>query len=197
MEIVLDGESLTTADVLTAARDRARVDLAPEGMERVRRCRAFLDTQIEAGTLMYGVNTGIGELVDVVLKPDQIRDFQRYLVNSHAAGYGDPLPEAEPQEVDSAPESKGTAQEPPAAGEYTLKQALRSSVFWLLALAFFFFFGMAHSTVTVHTVPAHTDAGIPETRAAFSFGLLTLVSVIGRLSSPGFRRRSVPGRCAR
>jgi len=94
---------------------------------------------------------------------------------------GDPLPEAKPGESDSPPGSKGTAQEPPASGEYTLKQALKSSVFWVLALAFFFF-GIAHSTVTVHTVPALTDAGIPETTAAFSFGLLTLVSVIGRLS---------------
>ena len=93
MEIVLDGEHLTTADVLIAARDRAHVILLPEGLERVHRCRAFLERQIESGTLMYGVNTGIGELVDVILRPDQIRDFQRYLVYSHAAGYGDPLPE--------------------------------------------------------------------------------------------------------
>ena len=41
---------------------------------------------------------------------------------------------------------------------------------------------LAHSTVTVHTVPALTDAGIPVQKAAFSIGLLTLVSIIGRLS---------------
>jgi len=35
--------------------------------------------------------------------------------------------------------------------DYTLKEALRSSPFWMLALSFFFF-GVAHSTVTVHTV---------------------------------------------
>ncbi len=93
---------------------------------------------------------------------------------------GDPLPEGSPQEDDSAADSKSRPSAPPASGEYTLKQALKSSVFWMLALAFFFF-GMAHSTVTVHTVPALTDAGIPETTAALSFGLLTLVSVIGRL----------------
>ena len=65
--------------------------------------------------------------------------------------------------------------------DYTLKEALKTSTFWLLALAFFFQ-AMAHSTVTVHTIPALTDAGIPVERAAFSIGLLTLVSVIGRLS---------------
>jgi MFS family permease len=94
---------------------------------------------------------------------------------------GDPLPEEKPQENDSASGLKGEAPEPATPGDYTLKQALRSSVFWIMALAFFFF-GMAHSTVTVHTVPALTDAGIPVGKAAFSIGLLTLVSVIGRLS---------------
>jgi len=94
---------------------------------------------------------------------------------------GDPLPKRTPQGIDSPAEVDGAAPDPSTPAEYTLKQALRSSVFWMLALAFFFF-GMAHSTVTVHTVPALTDAGIPVAKAAFSIGLLTLVSVIGRLS---------------
>jgi histidine ammonia-lyase len=42
---------------------------------------------------MYGVTTGIGELSEVVLTPEQVQNFQKYLVYSHAAGYGDPLPE--------------------------------------------------------------------------------------------------------
>ena len=88
-------------------------------------------------------------------------------VSGQALDCGHYLAEEKPREKDSPSESKGEASEPSASGEYTLKQALRSSVFWLLALAFFFF-GMAHSTVTVHTVPALTDAGIPETRAGRS-----------------------------
>ena len=94
---------------------------------------------------------------------------------------GDPLPDQERQETGSGSAPKGGAPGSSAPGDYTLKQALKSPVFWTLALAFFFF-GMAHSTVTVHTVPALTDAGIPVAKAAFSIGLLTLVSVIGRLS---------------
>jgi len=85
------------------------------------------------------------------------------------------------QESDGTSESE---QGDPGAStpvDFTLGQALRSSAFWMLALAFFFF-GMAHSTVTVHMVPALTDAGIPMQKAAFSIGLLTLVSIIGRLT---------------
>lgn len=67
-----------------------------------------------------------------------------------------------------------------SGADYTLAEALRSSTFWFIALAFFFQ-GMAHATVTVHTVPALTDAGIPVETAAISIGLLTLVSIIGRL----------------
>jgi len=91
-----------------------------------------------------------------------------------------PLDET-PREIDRTSHPEPGDPEPLAPVEYTLGQALRSSAFWMLALAFFFF-GMAHSTVTVHTVPALTDAGIPVQKAAFSIGLLTLVSIIGRLS---------------
>jgi MFS family permease len=94
---------------------------------------------------------------------------------------GDAPMDETPQEIDRTSHPEPGDPEPLAPVEYTLGQALRSSAFWMLALAFFFF-GMAHSTVTVHTVPALTDAGIPVQKAAFSIGLLTLVSIIGRLS---------------
>ncbi len=64
--------------------------------------------------------------------------------------------------------------------DYTLKQALASSTFWLLTGAFFCQ-SLAHSVVFVHGVPHLTDIGISVEKAAFSIGLLTLVSVVGRL----------------
>ena len=88
-----------------------------------------------------------------------------------------------PPVADPALDAVGTPVSSAAQGsaDYTLKEAVSSSAFWFLALAFFFQ-GMAHSTVTVHTVPALTDAGIAPERAAISIGLLTLVSIIGRLA---------------
>jgi MFS family permease len=85
-----------------------------------------------------------------------------------------------PADIQGSP----AAATPPTANgatDYTLKEALTSSAFWFLAVAFFLQ-GLAHSTVTVHTVPALTDAGIAPERAAISIGLLTLVSILGRLS---------------
>ena len=41
---------------------------------------------------MYGVNTGIGELSEVVLSDDQVKQFQKFLIYNHAAGIGSPCP---------------------------------------------------------------------------------------------------------
>ena len=69
----------------------------------------------------------------------------------------------------------------PQTSDFTLKQAMMTSTFWLICLAFFFQ-SMAHSVVFVHAVPALTDAGISMQKAAFAIGLLTFVSIAGRLS---------------
>jgi MFS family permease len=66
------------------------------------------------------------------------------------------------------------------APDFTLRQALASGPFWLL-VGGFFFQNLAQSVVIVHAVPALTDAGIPVAQAAFSLGLVTAVSIIGRL----------------
>ena len=93
MAITITGKNLTIEDVVAVARHGERVELHPEAVERIRRCRAFLDQRIEAREIMYGVNTGIGEFSEVVLSDEQVRDFQRYLIYNHAAGIGEPCPE--------------------------------------------------------------------------------------------------------
>ena len=89
------------------------------------------------------------------------------------------LHDANSSDVSTGESNKNNSND--SAEDYTLKEALKSSVFWLLAMAGLFR-GMGHSTIVVHSVPALTDAGIPLANAAFSIGLLTLVSIIGRVS---------------
>jgi MFS family permease len=75
---------------------------------------------------------------------------------------------------------EGSCELPDQPADFTLRQAFYSAPFWLL-VGGFFFQGMAHSVVIVHAVPALTDAGIPLSMAAFSLGLVTAVSIVGRL----------------
>jgi histidine ammonia-lyase len=92
MPIVITGKGLTTDDVVSVARKGAKVELHPESLERIKKCRAFIESRIEAREIMYGVNTGIGEFSEVVLTDEQVKQFQRYLIYNHAAGIGDPAP---------------------------------------------------------------------------------------------------------
>jgi len=93
MSVVLDGFSLKIEDVVRVAREREKVEVHNDAWERIKECRDLLQRKIDANEIMYGVNTGIGELSEVVLSPEQVKKFQRYLVYSHAAGYGDPIEE--------------------------------------------------------------------------------------------------------
>jgi len=92
MTIALDGSGLTIEKLVRIARHGEKVKLTPAALERIQICRAMLEEKMEAGEIMYGVNTGIGEFSEVVLDDEQTRQFQRYLIYNHAAGIGDPIP---------------------------------------------------------------------------------------------------------
>ena len=93
MSIVIKGGGLTIEDVVKVARGGEKISLDPEAVKRIERCREMLEVKIRAREIMYGVNTGIGEFSEVVLTPEQVEQYQRFLIYSHAAGIGKPLPE--------------------------------------------------------------------------------------------------------
>jgi histidine ammonia-lyase len=92
MAVVLTGSNLTIEQVVAIARHNEKVELHPDAVERIKKCRAMLEKKMAAGEIMYGINTGIGEFSEVVLNDEQVQDFQKYLVYNHAAGIGDPAP---------------------------------------------------------------------------------------------------------
>jgi len=93
MTFIITGANLTIEDVVNVARHRQKVELHPDALQRIIKCRAMLERKIIAKEIMYGVNTGIGEFSEMVLNDDQVKEFQKYLVYNHAAGIGDPMPE--------------------------------------------------------------------------------------------------------
>jgi histidine ammonia-lyase len=92
MVVILTGKDLKIEDLVNVARHGEKVELHPDAVKRMEKCRAMLEAKVKKGEIMYGVNTGIGEFSEVVLSADQIKDFQKYLVYNHAAGIGDPAP---------------------------------------------------------------------------------------------------------
>ena len=93
MNYIVKGAGLTIEDLVNVARHHQQVELHPDAVERIIKCRAMLEKKIEAHEIMYGVNTGIGEFSEVVLNDDQVKEFQKYLIYNHAAGIGEAMPE--------------------------------------------------------------------------------------------------------
>ena len=48
---------------------------------------------VDAGEVVYGINTGFGKLAQTTIPPERLAELQRNLVLSHSAGTGEPLPD--------------------------------------------------------------------------------------------------------
>ena len=97
--ISLDGESLTTEDVVAVAQswvapERVQVKIAAEAEEKIKRAQRAVEEFIERGEIIYGVTTGFGAFKDKIISPEQTAQLQRNMLMSHAVGVGDPLDEA-------------------------------------------------------------------------------------------------------
>jgi histidine ammonia-lyase len=91
--LVLNGSALAIADVERVARGRASVTFSESARARLADSRRVLEQAITAGEVIYGVNTGFGSLARQRVQGDQLREIQKNLILSHAAGVGEPLPE--------------------------------------------------------------------------------------------------------
>ena len=90
--VQITGNSLSIEDIVEVARNNVKVEISLESINKIKQCRSLVEEKIDAGEIMYGINTGIGEFSETILNPDQIKDFQKYLIYNHSAGIGDPAP---------------------------------------------------------------------------------------------------------
>jgi histidine ammonia-lyase len=92
----LGEDRLTLEAIARVARQAEPVTLGDAARARIDAARRVVDRIQDGGDAapaVYGVNTGFGFLADVRIGADEIRNLQRNLIRSHAAGVGDPLPE--------------------------------------------------------------------------------------------------------
>ena len=89
----INGNDLTLDDVRSVVFERRPVMLAPEARLAVDRARAVVEDLVENNRVGYAVTTGVGQLSDVRIPHDDIRQLQINLLRSHAVGVGDPLSE--------------------------------------------------------------------------------------------------------
>ena len=90
--ILLDGSSLTLADLVAVADGASPVALAPSARARVARSRAVVDRLADGAAAVYGVNTGFGNFAETRISRDDLARLQTNLIRSHATGVDAPLP---------------------------------------------------------------------------------------------------------
>ncbi|TSI05737.1 histidine ammonia-lyase [Lysinibacillus sp. BW-2-10] len=90
--IELDGKSLTRQQIELIAQGNTSIKISNESLERVRESRARIEKRLNAGEIIYGVNTGFGKLSDVKINKEDNELLQLNLLRADAVGVGEPLP---------------------------------------------------------------------------------------------------------
>ena len=83
--VLLTGAGATVEDVVTVARRRATVAVAPAVVKRLKKARQVLDHVAASGQKIYGLNTGLGANLGTPIR-DDASAFQRQLVVPVAIG---------------------------------------------------------------------------------------------------------------
>jgi histidine ammonia-lyase len=91
--LVLDGQALSSGEVIAVARHGLPVALGPQAEARIQEARNVIERIVAEDRKVYGVTTGFGHLSRVRIRHEQVLDLQYNLLRSHAAGVGEPLEE--------------------------------------------------------------------------------------------------------
>ncbi|MET9613913.1 tyrosine 2,3-aminomutase [Kitasatospora indigofera] len=97
--VVFDGQSLRTADVRRIAERGATCTVPAEVLDRAARNRARLEEIVARGLPVYGVTTGFGPMVNMLVDPALETELQTNLVRSHSAGVGPLFDEQESRAI--------------------------------------------------------------------------------------------------
>ncbi|NXC64044.1 HUTH lyase, partial [Aleadryas rufinucha] len=89
--ISLDGNSLTTEDLVNLGKGLYKIKLTPEAEAKVKQSREVIERIIKEQTVVYGITTGFGKFARTVIPNSNLRELQVNLVRSHSAGVGKPL----------------------------------------------------------------------------------------------------------
>ncbi|CAK6961640.1 histidine ammonia-lyase [Scomber scombrus] len=89
--IGLDGNSLTSTDLVNLGRGLYKIKLTPEAERGVVKSRELLDTIVKENKVVYGITTGFGKFARTVIPVHKLKELQENLVRSHSAGVGNPL----------------------------------------------------------------------------------------------------------
>ncbi|POI34974.1 hypothetical protein CIB84_001276 [Bambusicola thoracicus] len=89
--VEVDGNSLTTRDLVNLGKGLYKIKLTPEAEAKVKQSREVIERIVKEQTVVYGITTGFGKFARTVIPNSKLMELQMNLVRSHSAGVGKPL----------------------------------------------------------------------------------------------------------
>lgn len=86
--VEFDGETMDIPGVRRVAEDRAHCRVAASALERVTKSRSMFEDIVSNDIPIYGVTTGYGEMIYMLVGTEREVELQTNLVRSHSAGTG-------------------------------------------------------------------------------------------------------------
>ena len=98
----IDGESLTIPSVRRVAEEKAVCVVTPAALARAAESRRMFEDIVRQDIPIYGVTTGYGEMIYMLVDPSRETELQTNLVRSHSAGVGPLFAEDEARAIVAA-----------------------------------------------------------------------------------------------
>ena len=89
--VTLNGNNLSIEDIVAIGIGDKKVAIDPKALSRCKASRSFLEEEVLAKRIIYGVNTSFGPMCNKIISDNEIEELQVNLIKSHAAGLGDPI----------------------------------------------------------------------------------------------------------
>ncbi|KAI6079305.1 Histidine ammonia-lyase [Aix galericulata] len=83
--VEVDGNSLTTEDLVSLGKGLYKIKLTPEAEAKVKRSREVIERIVKEQTVVYGITTGFGKFARTVIPNSKLMELQVNLVRSHSA----------------------------------------------------------------------------------------------------------------
>ena len=88
MSVILTGSDLTLNDLSKIVYDREKIEIHPDSINKIVKCRDYVEKIVEENRVVYGLTTGFGKFANIRIPKENIEELQRNLILSHATGVG-------------------------------------------------------------------------------------------------------------
>ncbi|ABW02367.1 aromatic amino acid ammonia-lyase [Caldivirga maquilingensis] len=87
------GERINLVDVVNVARNHEEVKVSERALNLMNKSLDVLEKAVNSGIKIYGVNTGLGDLHNVTVNPEDVARYSLEMLIDHSMGVGDYAPD--------------------------------------------------------------------------------------------------------